>query len=155
MRLAGRQSLEAEVWTPGNQQPPNARCLVLGARGMLFDVYVLGSLAYVGGGFQSGKLHATIEPAAYGLPLLFGPRWHGIPDAETLVDKGGAVGLPAHDNAHALASQWLQWLDDEGTAHMVGLAARQCLTQGAATLTTRRLWELLAVAGYCPSTTPS
>jgi len=47
-------------------------------------------MAYVGGGFGV-NVHSTIEPAVYGIPVLFGPRFHNSPDAEGLVATGGGI----------------------------------------------------------------
>jgi 3-deoxy-D-manno-octulosonic-acid transferase len=146
-RLAATTGVATERWTPTQEERPTARCVVVDACGLLNDLYVLGSLAYVGGGFRARKLHATIEPAAYGLPVMIGPRWDAFPDAETLVREGGAVALPRSGAAAALADQWLTWLDDRSAADMTGLAARQSLAQGAATISTARLLELLEVNG--------
>ena len=142
-RLAAARDLESERWTPTQEGRPTARCVIAEARGMLNDLYVLGSLAYVGGGFRAGKLHTTIEPAAYGLPVMIGPRWDASPDARTLVREGGGVALPHRGAAGALAHQWLTWLEDDQGARDAGLAARRTLTQGAASLSTQRLLDLL------------
>ncbi|MEY2651551.1 MAG: hypothetical protein RLZZ321_644, partial [Bacteroidota bacterium] len=42
-----------------------------------------------GGGF-SGSLHNILEPAAYGLPILFGPKHGKFPEAQQLIDLGFA-----------------------------------------------------------------
>ena len=142
-RHAATHDVETERWTPAQGEGPTARCVVVDARGLLNDLYVLGSLAYVGGGFRAGKLHATVEPAAYGLPIVIGPHWGASPNAEALVRAGGAVALPQHGAGTALAARWLDWLEDERAARAAGLAARSELAGGAANLSTQRLLELL------------
>jgi len=49
--------------------------------GMLGDLYALADVAYVGGGFHGAGLHSVLEPAAFGAPVLFGPRFSGTRDA--------------------------------------------------------------------------
>ncbi|MFN4880303.1 MAG: hypothetical protein ACK5H3_09680 [Flavobacteriia bacterium] len=46
-------------------------------------------LAFVGGGF-SGSLHNILEPLAYGLPVIFGPKHEKFPEAQQFIDLGFA-----------------------------------------------------------------
>jgi 3-deoxy-D-manno-octulosonic-acid transferase len=66
-----------------------ARFLVIDNVGMLNTLYRYGTLAYIGGGFGSG-IHNILEPAAYGLPVLFGPNYGKFEEARELVARGGA-----------------------------------------------------------------
>jgi 3-deoxy-D-manno-octulosonic-acid transferase len=43
----------------------------------------------VGGGF-SGKLHNVLEPAVFGLPVLFGPKHDRFPEANLLLSNNVA-----------------------------------------------------------------
>lgn len=52
--------------------------------GRLAGLYRLGTLAYVGGAFTTG-VHNVAEPAAAGLPVLFGPRFHNSAAAKELL----------------------------------------------------------------------
>lgn len=65
--------------------------------GVLGDLYALADAAYVGGGFHSAGLHSVLEPAAFGVPVLFGPRHINSRDAGLLITaRGGeAVSDPA------------------------------------------------------------
>lgn len=64
---------------------PEAQVLILDTIGHLSAAYQYGSIAFVGGGF-SGSLHNILEPAAYGLPLLFGPKHQKFPEAQAFLD---------------------------------------------------------------------
>jgi len=64
--------------------------LVLNNMGMLLSVYKMGQIAYVGGGFGTG-LHNILEPAAFGLPVIFGNKHEKFPEAKALIDAGGAI----------------------------------------------------------------
>jgi 3-deoxy-D-manno-octulosonic-acid transferase len=57
--------------------------------GVLGDLYALADVAYVGGGFHAAGLHSVIEPAAFGVPVIFGPRHAGSRDAGLLMACGG------------------------------------------------------------------
>ncbi|MCS6968771.1 MAG: glycosyltransferase N-terminal domain-containing protein [Cytophagales bacterium] len=67
-----------------------ARCLLIDNIGMLNRLYIYGNLAYVGGAFGNG-LHNILEPAAFGVPVVFGNRnYSQFPEAVELLAKGGA-----------------------------------------------------------------
>lgn len=68
------------------------RVLILDTIGMLSKVYRYGSVAYIGGGFKTG-LHNTLEPMAYGLPTLFGPKHKKFPEAAAAIAAGGAFSI--------------------------------------------------------------
>jgi 3-deoxy-D-manno-octulosonic-acid transferase len=59
--------------------------------GVLGDLYALAQLAFVGGGFHEAGLHSVLEPAAFGVPVLFGPKHRNAREASALVHAGGAV----------------------------------------------------------------
>ena len=63
--------------------------------GVLGDLYALGDAAFVGGGFHAAGLHSVLEPASFGMPVLFGPRHHGSRDARLLYEARG--GEPVRD----------------------------------------------------------
>lgn len=61
--------------------------LILNCIGVLADAYRYGKYAYVGGGFRTG-LHNILEPAAFGLPVIFGPKHAKFPEAQQFIDAG-------------------------------------------------------------------
>jgi len=61
--------------------------LILDTIGMLASAYKYGEIAYVGGGF-SGSLHNILEPAVFGLPVIFGPKHKRFPEAQAFIDHG-------------------------------------------------------------------
>ncbi len=73
-------------------ETPQARLLVLDTIGMLNKVYRYGQLAYIGGGFGAG-IHNTLEPIAYDLPVIFGPRYDKFIEARALVATGGGFAI--------------------------------------------------------------
>jgi 3-deoxy-D-manno-octulosonic-acid transferase len=52
---------------------------------MLSSLYQYGDIAYVGGGFGAG-IHNTLEAAAFGLPVIFGPNYSKFKEAHDLID---------------------------------------------------------------------
>ena len=61
--------------------------MILNTIGHLSSAYYAGKIAYVGGGF-SGKLHNILEPAVFGLPVVFGPKYAKFPEAIDFVEHG-------------------------------------------------------------------
>ncbi len=57
--------------------------------GLLAKIYRYGTLAFIGGGFGKG-IHNTLEAAAYGLPMLFGPNYQKFEEARQFVQNGAA-----------------------------------------------------------------
>ncbi len=81
------------------------RPLVVDRVGLLAELYVEGDLAYVGGGFGRSGLHSVVEPAAAGLPVLFGPR-HDRREAADLLELGAAREI-REENAVEVLTGWL------------------------------------------------
>lgn len=67
-------------------------CLIVDSFGLLSSIYRYGRIAYIGGGFGSG-IHNTLEAAVYGLPTLFGPKYHKFKEAKDLIENGGGFSL--------------------------------------------------------------
>ncbi len=67
-----------------------AEVLIVDGYGYLVSVYRYGNLAYVGGGFTSG-IHSILEPAAFGLPIIFGPDYHKFQEAHDMLGLGAAI----------------------------------------------------------------
>jgi 3-deoxy-D-manno-octulosonic-acid transferase len=69
--------------------------LILDTIGQLATAYSYGKIAFVGGGF-SGKLHNILEPAIFGLPVLFGPKHSKFPEADSFLKNG--IGFEVKNN---------------------------------------------------------
>jgi 3-deoxy-D-manno-octulosonic-acid transferase len=59
--------------------------LVIDNIGMLSALYAYGDIAYIGGGFGVG-IHNTLEAAAFGLPVIFGPNYLKFNEARELIE---------------------------------------------------------------------
>ena len=71
--------------------------IIVDRLGVLADLYAIANVAYVGGGFHDAGLHSVVEPAALGVPVVFGPRHGNAREADELAGKGG--GFVASDGA--------------------------------------------------------
>ena len=61
--------------------------LLIDCIGKLANAYSYGKIAFIGGGF-TGKLHNTLEPVVFGLPIIFGPYHSNFPEAQQFIDAG-------------------------------------------------------------------
>jgi 3-deoxy-D-manno-octulosonic-acid transferase len=68
--------------------------LIIDSVGLLSSLYKYGHIAYIGGGFGIG-IHNILEPATFGLPVIFGPKYKKFKEAIDLIKKGGA--FPVHN----------------------------------------------------------
>lgn len=84
----------------GEKLKPHTQVLILDCIGVLADAYRYGEIAYVGGGFGSG-LHNILEPAAFGIPVIFGPIHHKFPEAQAFIDAGIAKSCGENKAFHA------------------------------------------------------
>jgi 3-deoxy-D-manno-octulosonic-acid transferase len=70
---------------PVNFRDSRMKILIIDNIGMLSSLYQYGDIAYVGGGFGAG-IHNTLEAAAFGLPVIFGPNYSKFKEAHDLID---------------------------------------------------------------------
>lgn len=124
--LVLRSEIKAGV---GNK---SARLMVLDTMGELSQVYALCQIAVIGGSFFAGvEGHNPLEPAALGIPTVFGPYMGNFQDAATLlIDAEGALQVAGPD---ALLSALTTLLDDPVYGRHMGNAGRQAVlrNQGA------------------------
>ncbi len=62
----------------------NFQTLIIDNIGMLSSLYQYADIAYIGGGFGVG-IHNTLEAAAFGLPVIFGPNYSRFKEARDMV----------------------------------------------------------------------
>ncbi len=61
--------------------------LIIDRVGILTQLYIMGDVADVGGGFGAG-VHSVLEPAVYGMPIITGPRIERSDEAVRLMQTG-------------------------------------------------------------------
>ena len=57
---------------------------ILDTVGILSSIYQYGDIAYIGGGFNAG-IHNVLEPAVFGMPIIFGPKYHKSEEAKAML----------------------------------------------------------------------
>lgn len=69
-----------------------AKVLYIDSIGLLSKLYRYADVAYIGGAFGSG-LHNILEPATFGVPILFGTKYKKFQEAIDLVKLEGAFSV--------------------------------------------------------------
>jgi 3-deoxy-D-manno-octulosonic-acid transferase len=87
----------------------SAEVLIVDAMGMLSSLYQFGKIAVIGGGFKDG-IHSILEPAAFALPVIFGPRYEKFNEAIDLIASGAAFSV---SNSKELTNIILNLLENE------------------------------------------
>lgn len=95
--------------------------------GVLGELYALATAAFVGGGFHAAGLHSVLEPAAFGAPVAFGPRFDNARDAGLLIACRGGASVP---DVATLTAQLARWLGDPAARDAAGGAARGLVAGG-------------------------
>lgn len=77
---------DAELYTKYKNAtfPENKRVMIVDTVGLLNSIYQYATYCYVGGGFGVG-IHNTLEAAAYGKPVYFGPNYQKFSEAKLLI----------------------------------------------------------------------
>lgn len=118
----------------------DVQVLIIDSIGLLMHLYSLADMALVGGGF--GKtVHNTLEPAAYGLPLLYGPNYSKFTEAVAFVETGAATVL----SESTLPIKALELFENEEARKRAGRSAKAYIDQntGASPKTVQELEKLL------------
>jgi 3-deoxy-D-manno-octulosonic-acid transferase len=123
----------------GDDAAADADVVVVDRVGVLGDLYALADIAYVGGGFHAAGLHSVLEPAAFGAPVLFGPRYLNSREAHTLLHVGAAV---SSDDTRSLETALARWIHDGDARRQAGDAARYVVQDGLGAA--ERSYELVA-----------
>lgn len=100
---------------------PAPQVVVVDRLGILADLYTLGDAAFVGGGFGRSGLHSVIEPAAIGVPVLFGPNHGNAREAGALAAAGGGFVV---EGAGGLEDRLRELMDEPIRIRSLGESAR-------------------------------
>lgn len=125
------------------------RVMILDTIGVLSRAYRYGKIAYVGGGFGEG-IHNTLEPMAYGLPVVFGPRFQKFPEAVITSQGGGSFPVATEAAARAAFRQLLHQ-----PAYEAASAYIQQFTQSVAGSAERTFAAILAAASNVEEDSPN
>lgn len=83
-----------------------ADVVIVDRYGVLGDIYAVADVAYVGGGLHRPGLHSVIEPAAFGVPVIYGETHARRRDASLLLAGGGAAAIDSTDSLERGITAW-------------------------------------------------
>jgi 3-deoxy-D-manno-octulosonic-acid transferase len=88
---------DAIVYTEFNEKEAAGKnVLIIDTIGLLSNIYKYAEIALVGGGFGKG-IHNTLEPAAFGIPVLMGPNYHKFKEAREMISQGASFSFESYD----------------------------------------------------------
>jgi len=111
----------------GEPAASSADVIIVDRYGILGDLYALADVAYVGGGFRDAGLHSLLEPAAFGAPVIIGPRHTDNRDANLLATAGGAFRCA---DSVAIASSISGLIENPDSLTQARTAARETVRAG-------------------------
>lgn len=74
---------KADIFSEGLQ---GQNTVIIDQIGILAGIYAYADYVYIGGGFGKG-IHNILEPAVFGIPVIFGPNYSSFPEAEELIES--------------------------------------------------------------------
>ncbi|MEB0261060.1 MULTISPECIES: glycosyltransferase N-terminal domain-containing protein [unclassified Mucilaginibacter] len=100
-------------------------CLIIDNIGMLSSLYQYADIAYIGGGFGAG-IHNTLEAAAFGMPVIFGPKYDKFKEAKDLVELKAGFSINSQDELNTVAGLLM---NDEAARHTSAVIAKNYVEQ--------------------------
>ncbi|WDF56317.1 3-deoxy-D-manno-octulosonic acid transferase [Mucilaginibacter sp. KACC 22063] len=90
--LPSDRTIRFSTLSANEQLASKNQVLVIDNIGMLSSLYQYGEIAYIGGGFGVG-IHNTLEAAAFGLPVIFGPKYQKFKEARDLIALKAGISI--------------------------------------------------------------
>ncbi|PWD97979.1 3-deoxy-D-manno-octulosonic acid transferase [Marinilabilia rubra] len=104
-QIVSKLSVSFFRYTEGEKaDSSSAKVMIVDTIGLLSAIYRYGHVAYIGGGFGKG-IHNTLEAATYGIPVLFGPRYHKFKEAKDLVARNGGFSIEGYKQFYPLVEK--------------------------------------------------
>jgi len=105
--------------------------ILLDTMGELLTFYSLAKVAFVGGSLVPVGGHDPLEPAAFAVPVLFGPHMENAADSRDLLLKsGGALEVK---NGAELADSLVELFSNEDKRRSMGLSAQRVIEENSGT----------------------
>ena len=103
-------------------------CLVVNTIGVLSSVYQYGQVAYIGGGFGVG-IHNTLEAAAWGMPVVFGPNYNKFQEAKELIECGAARSISNYEECAKALDEFFEMNEEASKAAGLYVASHTGATE--------------------------
>ena len=106
--------------------------ILLDTMGELAALYRVATVAFVGGSWAPVGGHNVLEPAAFGVPVFFGPHMHNFSEPGSMLRECGA-GIEVADGEH-LAAEAVRIIEEPGRMDALGRAAKEVLRRNRGAL---------------------
>lgn len=103
------------------------RFIIVDSVGLLMPLYQYAAVAYVGGSFGSG-VHNVLEPAAYRVPIVFGPHHENSQEAVRFANEGAAFAVK---NGEELLQVLRRLFESDAARAAAGAKAQQLVDESA------------------------
>jgi len=118
-RTLETRSARLSQLTPDNATATDV--MIVDTMGDLSSIYRYADIAYVGGGFNA-SVHNVLEPAVYGLPVIFGPNYSKSAEAKDLIQISAAFSVSNYNELETIVRKLK---NDEGFKKTASLEAAQ------------------------------
>lgn len=113
--------------------------LVVDKIGVLFDLYGVSKAAFVGGSFVDKGGQNILEPAAWGVPVQYGPHMEDFAEASA---EFKAIGMAAQvENSSDLAKVWIEIADETNSEKYKAMSAEYFGEKAGAS---NKIWKKLS-----------
>jgi 3-deoxy-D-manno-octulosonic-acid transferase len=131
-RLARARGFELTRWSTRGHGVGATDGLLVDTIGQLGALYTVARVAFVGGSLVPIGGHNLLEPAACGVPVLFGPHTDNVREpARALLDAGAGVQVPDGD---ALGRHVAELLGDDERRETMGRRAEEVVRRNRGAL---------------------
>ena len=119
-KYASQRGLRVAVWSEQKKGDfAHFDVLLVDEMGLLAGLYRMADMAFVGTGDRG--LHNSMEPAAWGVPLLFGSFYQNAPEAYEFLRLGAAVSVKSHKEFSRQLEHWIGYPETAKESGNLGL----------------------------------
>lgn len=101
------------------------KILIIDNIGMLSSIYAYADIAFIGGGFGAG-IHNTLEAAAWGLPVIFGPKHQKFDEAKSLITQKAGFSISNYEEFEQVLNKLM---DNQSFRAQTGQLAKTFVNQ--------------------------
>ena len=127
-KLSCKYALYNEELGVRNEELKKVDVLVINTIGVLSSVYQYGQVAYIGGGFGVG-IHNTLEAAAWGMPVVFGPNYNKFQEAKELIECGAARSISNYEECAKALDEFFEMNEEASKAAGLYVASHTGATE--------------------------
>ena len=111
-------SQPSKLYSEFSKKNNNSNVLIIDNVGILARLYKYADMAYIGGGMGTSGLHNTLEPAAFGIPIIIGKNFSKFSEAKQMISRGGMFSVK---NDHEFKDHVDNLAENKLAANEIGL----------------------------------